>query len=442
MNAQSAPILRLDINERLSYEVGMPFDTHPDYIEHTLGPYMARARNQVRQYGMTAVGQEDLFLGSAAIQVLLEQAIPPTALRMHEIFDSPKAAELYDFLANRLSRSDANAIFMEHWHYKRFTHYGRKVFECTPGLAEQLKYTEFRSVTVDSIHSPYPELYIKTPPNSELVFDSLYLGKRDRASTVPVRGLYLAEVAIDTITDTEYGKRMRRWMLERLHKEGLTDEQIQTTRSWRILVVGQDPSLAPNGDLSTFSFDVLLPPGWSPEKCIDLKAEMNANLSEELQPLYVKREVDTLMEDVSWRGLFHWVFNVITYATLPNAEREEIWANKDARNLRDRISKLPKNSKKRDELKDRLRAIDPQRRIVLGRSIKRLEVQERLAGKTQEGRKLIWKLLVTGHWRNQAYGHGYAEHKLIWINPYWKGPRDAPEANPRRVIPEAPTEPL
>jgi hypothetical protein len=39
---------------------------------------------------------------------------------------------------------------------------------------------------------------------------------------------------------------------------------------------------------------------------------------------------------------------------------------------------------------------------------------------------LAVQFLVRGHWRNQACGPAMAERKWIWIEPYWKGPEDAP----------------
>lgn len=35
------------------------------------------------------------------------------------------------------------------------------------------------------------------------------------------------------------------------------------------------------------------------------------------------------------------------------------------------------------------------------------------------------RFIVRGHWRNQAHGEGMADRKLIWIQPYWKGPEMA-----------------
>jgi hypothetical protein len=34
--------------------------------------------------------------------------------------------------------------------------------------------------------------------------------------------------------------------------------------------------------------------------------------------------------------------------------------------------------------------------------------------------------MVRGHWRNQAYGHGYELRRLTWIDPYIKGSENLP----------------
>lgn len=43
--------------------------------------------------------------------------------------------------------------------------------------------------------------------------------------------------------------------------------------------------------------------------------------------------------------------------------------------------------------------------------------------------KLKYKFLVRGHWRNQPFGEKNKERKLIFINPYYKGPDFASEIN-------------
>ena len=38
------------------------------------------------------------------------------------------------------------------------------------------------------------------------------------------------------------------------------------------------------------------------------------------------------------------------------------------------------------------------------------------------------QILVRGHWRLQAYGAGAVERKMIHVEPYWRGPEEAPIA--------------
>lgn len=37
-------------------------------------------------------------------------------------------------------------------------------------------------------------------------------------------------------------------------------------------------------------------------------------------------------------------------------------------------------------------------------------------------RKIGVRFMVRGHWRNQAFGEKFSEHRPTWIAPYWKGP--------------------
>lgn len=54
----------------------------------------------------------------------------------------------------------------------------------------------------------------------------------------------------------------------------------------------------------------------------------------------------------------------------------------------------------------------------------RSTVRDVCSGKRRGGRPTI-QFVVRGHWRNQACGPGKNLRKLIWIEPFWKGPRDA-----------------
>lgn len=49
--------------------------------------------------------------------------------------------------------------------------------------------------------------------------------------------------------------------------------------------------------------------------------------------------------------------------------------------------------------------------------------------------------LVRGHWRRQPFGKGGTERKNIFVEPYWRGPEDAPIALRKHVV-TAPETPL
>lgn len=74
--------------------------------------------------------------------------------------------------------------------------------------------------------------------------------------------------------------------------------------------------------------------------------------------------------------------------------------------------------------------------FVLGGDV-RVDLREALRGYSQgragfRYRKVQW--LVHGHWRNQAHGPGRADRKMIWIEPYFKGPEKAAVAVRDHVI--------
>lgn len=49
-----------------------------------------------------------------------------------------------------------------------------------------------------------------------------------------------------------------------------------------------------------------------------------------------------------------------------------------------------------------------------------------MTGKAHEKWKLDKRFIVRGHWKKQACGPDLADRRLIFVEPYWKGPADAP----------------
>jgi len=64
-------------------------------------------------------------------------------------------------------------------------------------------------------------------------------------------------------------------------------------------------------------------------------------------------------------------------------------------------------------------------RFRVGRPIKLpKQIREAAADPTGKTWKLAARFMVRGHYTHQPYGKGRLERKLIWIQPYWKGPEN------------------
>lgn len=61
-------------------------------------------------------------------------------------------------------------------------------------------------------------------------------------------------------------------------------------------------------------------------------------------------------------------------------------------------------------------------------------VRAYLAGEVEDGASPMFQSLVRGHFKRQVVGVGRLSRKVIWIEPYWRGPEDAPIlVRPHRV---------
>jgi hypothetical protein len=49
-------------------------------------------------------------------------------------------------------------------------------------------------------------------------------------------------------------------------------------------------------------------------------------------------------------------------------------------------------------------------------------------------RHVSQQFVVNGFWRNQACGVGWRDHKVVWVEPFMKGPKDAPVKTPTKIV--------
>ncbi len=241
---------------------------------------------------------------------------------------------------------------------------GRKAYLPSEALARRLLATELRGLRTDDLRLPFRCIYVALPCDLGLRIRS------PRSGWHPMEGAYLAELG-----------------------EG-------PSRQWHILL-WSSASAEPLRDCH-HSFDLPLRPGWALD---DILEECRAAYS------HSGKEV--------WLDAFRFLMNVVIYATWPDAERDEVMLNTEARALWDRVQKLPRISAKRDRLKEELKRHDPVKRIILGRSVPKYE-----SPGTGPGSELVKRVQVQGHWKQQPHGPALTLRKTIWVQPYWKGPED------------------
>lgn len=277
---------------------------------------------------------------------------------------------------------------------------GKRVYQPSAGLAWQLRHTELRGLRTDDLRLPYENVYIVVPESANLQVYNAETGWHQAI------GVYITE---DPSPTENGGDPMG-------------------CRAWRVMVVGESKGVVPNNygisemdDALTY-FRIPLPGGVTLDSA--LKSVGDEMFKE-------KEYVDgwEQMKD-TWQNLFRWAMNAMLYAT--NTEKGDHWiANKQARRLWERIQKIPGKSKKKSRLARELSGIkNQQRRILLGTKvvIDRHVMKEGAPG--GKGAPLIIRTRVSGHWRNQPYGKGREQRKLIFISPFWRGPEDGLISNP------------
>lgn len=358
-----------------------------------LGGDGAALLQQVRAPDVTALSQ---LVHQLIDYLLAEQADPYSYGRLMQ---DPRVGALARLLTTEMRQANDNVLmtFQLTYHAASHARAGKRVYEVSPGLGEKLRYTELRGLSTDDLRLPYEAIYIQVPARAKLRVHNAQTGWHE------LMGIYLAE---DSLIPADAARGMG------------------GGRGWRVLLCGRSKNER-FGDDALSHFWVPLDPGRKLDEQLNLLA-------------------DRMVTDPSgssfgemracWRDIFDWLMNVVLYATWTEPG-VHVMTNKEAKQLWERLQKLPRKSAKRETLKKRFRELDPQQRIVLGRNVYVLRGGDREgAGPGEEGRPLWVRTRVSGHWRNQAHGTGRKLRKLLWIEPFFRGPEDAPVSSPKHVL--------
>lgn len=305
---------------------------------------------------------------------------------------------------SRLSHFGADELQMNvnarlFWHAAQYMRHGYRTFEISPGLSELLRHTELQGLVGADLHLPYQSLYMHVPAQSGLrVWNDMTEWHR-------LAGVYLS---VEDGHDTGPGA------IEGL--EGLPG------RTLRAMVVGEwqmrevIPGLQMPDDALLY-WSVPLVDDWPLDKCIRMHKDHARDYRGRLPASYAKMTTE-------WDDIFTWLVNVVMYATSGQARAELRHFDPRAEATRRRMNKA-KNPKRRKAHASELSGMDQRRYTILGRGIPLLS--ECTAKGT--GTPLDHRVLVSGHWRNQAVGPRWSERRRILIEPHWRGPEDADECS-------------
>lgn len=273
-----------------------------------------------------------------------------------------------------------DALIEFSWVLAKYQLSGCKDYEVSLGLAERLAATDLRGIQQNELRLPFEAIKIFIP-------------KGFRPEFIVNQGCPLwVAVYIDRSIQQEYGIRTLR--------VGAMCDDLNTIKGGHVGLFD-----APLSELK-------LP--WSQQK---------GRIR-----LFEEKGIKTTWEgnDPSQDALIHWLANVVLYITMSGARGDAQPTNQEWLDLTARLSKMHGGPKK-ERLKERRRSLDPGYKIFLGRDVLPL-------GPAREGTSPTVRTLVQGHWRNQACGPKFSERKLIWIEPFWRGPDLAEATNPIRVL--------
>jgi hypothetical protein len=274
---------------------------------------------------------------------------------------------------------------------------GEKVFLCSDGLVDNLLLTEL-NVNADQIQVPFDSfaLVFQSPE----AMDAFHVGDRQPS---PHRGTV---TVLATMLPPADGTSARRLTMVVAHSD--------QTRTYRMDV--RSLSLPDNWSVEQAlqtDWDEILP-GQKKDPSQGLKFTTEGGLGATSDETFYTDE----------KLFYRLILNTILYLSSkdPEITKGQSGLKAELAHL-DQIKTPAKRRKATERPGDRQEsALDF---ILVGASVGRLQAGEGEAVAPPEGNPKGWinrRFIVRGHWRNQAFGPGRQDHRVMWIKPFYKGP--------------------
>ncbi|NLI93738.1 MAG: DUF386 domain-containing protein [Peptococcaceae bacterium] len=282
--------------------------------------------------------------------------------------------------------------------YATFVMYGRNIFHFEPDLTEKFRQTDVDEVPVSALIYPYKVFYMSfgIQEDLDLWHQGYYV---DGAYIAALPGLPLQIILSTVRKDVDY-KDKTNWITnpDRYYYLALNIDNPEASISFVV-----DQAL----EEEIKSHDVSHLPDESGVYEIDGQNIMmidNKHNSAELDISDAKQGFNVFKEALRL------VINGLCYVTSYREEIKEQWPDETPKLLLERLTNATKNSS-RQKIRAELTSLGYTKVNFCGRTISKDKVELISSGKEISAH---WR---RGHWRNQAYGQGLKDRKLIWIMP-------------------------
>lgn len=284
----------------------------------------------------------------------------------------------------------------------RWFRYGMPVFRITEDLLASLLLTDPSNVELDEIHAPFPTFKLEIPDNYWVTDAYSPEGMTKRA----IKNVWIHNCR------TVYAHENNISGTDPIPIETM-DQYKQSPMLMIIMEAG-----------GTRLFDRICPPGTMPlgneiAQCKQLSTWLTNPGTDAPSPFPMERTDQDFRYQKAARRLY---VNLCLYvAEQGRGKKVEQYTTKAKKR------RLKRKKKKNKPVKD-----TPRPNIwIIGKEIqldRELKEAARAWTDAQGGDKAAWRIkkrfTVRGHWRNQACGPGRQERKRIWIQPFWKGPKE------------------
>jgi hypothetical protein len=295
-----------------------------------------------------------------------------------------------DFNEDAILYAEPEDIFLLYI-YSTFEHFGKKRYFATKELTQELANTVFEDIEVGDIHFPNTAFCVYFEKGGFTYTD------KDGNVLELIAGYMTEDLDVRLIPPEN-----------KIPEEG---KDYVTGRSWNLILELQNK----DGHTSYIPF------------------QRRAFVSEKLSAVFNNV---TVTEDIAAKEAhylkmqhvqaFNLIINTILYITNSEEFRYTQDINEEYEVLKKRM--LVAKGGKREKIKEQMRRKGANPVVVMGSSYIIDRTKQPISKIQTENVKYHIKVrtLVSGHWRKQPYGKDNLHRKLLWIKPFWRGPKDAP----------------